>query len=143
MGLKTSSGSDFSGMCISLIAKRGEQLVYDAMPKDASPDDFINLKSLFNATALAGPHSEKRLEYYQVLLQYKISVIEIDDENLELDEVIEIFERLNLGGKNKVPALLIFPLNVFSAEKLLTHSLVAVTVPSATKSAIETQGRVW
>ena len=34
-----------------------------------------------------------------MLLQYKISVIEIDDENLELDEVIEIFERLNLGGK--------------------------------------------
>ena len=99
MGLKTSSGSDFSGMCISLIADRGEQLVYDVMPKDASPDDFVSLKSLFNATALAGPHPEKRLEYYQVLLQYKISVIEIDDENLELDEVIEIFERLNLGGK--------------------------------------------
>ena len=35
-----------------------------------------------------------------------------------------------------------FSLNVFSAEKLLTHSLVVVTVPSATKSAIETQGRV-
>lgn len=34
-----------------------------------------------------------------MLLQYKISVIEIDDENLELDEIIEIFERLNLGGK--------------------------------------------
>lgn len=99
MGLKTSSGSDFSEMCISLVADRGEQLVYDTMPKDASPDDYVNLKSLFNATALSGSHPEKRLEYYQVLLQYKISVIEIDDENLELDEVIEIFERLNLGGK--------------------------------------------
>ena len=39
------------------------------------------------------------MEYYQVLLQYKVSVIEMDDERLELDEVIEIFERLNLGGK--------------------------------------------
>lgn len=99
MGLKTSSGLDFSGMCISLVANRGEQLVYDTMPKDASPDDFVNLQALFKAAALAGSHPEKRLEYYQVLLQYKISVIEIDDENLELDEVIEIFERLNLGGK--------------------------------------------
>lgn len=99
MGLKTSSGSDFSEMCISLIADRKEQLVFDAMPKDASPDDYVKLKSLFNATALSGSHPEKRLEYYQVLLQYKISVIEIDDDALELDEVIEIFERLNLGGK--------------------------------------------
>lgn len=99
MGLKTSSGSDFSGMCISLVAQKGERLVYETIPKDASPDDFVNLKSLFNATALAGPHPEQRLKHYQTLLQYKISVIEIDDENLELDEVIEIFERLNLGGK--------------------------------------------
>lgn len=98
-GLKTSNGSDFSDMCISLVANRGEQLVYDSMPKNASPDDYVNLKSLFNATALLGPHPEKRLEYYQVLLQYKISAIEIDDENLDLNEVIEIFERLNLGGK--------------------------------------------
>lgn len=99
MGLKTSSGSDFSEMCISLIAQKGERLVYETIPKDASPDDFVNLKSLFNATALGGPHPEQRLKHYQTLLQYKISVIEIDDENLELDEVIEIFERLNLGGK--------------------------------------------
>ena len=31
---------------------------------------------------------------------------------------------------------------VFSAAKLLTHSLVVVTVPSATKSAMDTQGIV-
>lgn len=99
LGLKTSSGSDFSGMCVSLVADRSEQLVYDVMPKDASPDDFVNLKSLFTASALAGSHSDKRLKYYQILLQYKVSVIEMDDEKLELDEVIEIFERLNLGGK--------------------------------------------
>ncbi len=99
MGLTTSSGADFSQMCISLVANRNEQLVYDMIPKGASPDDYVGLKDLFNATALLGTHPEKRLEYYQVLLQYKVSVIEIDDENLELDEVIEIFERLNLGGK--------------------------------------------
>lgn len=98
-GLKTNTGSDFSEMCISLVAEHGEQLVYDTMPKDASPDDYVSLKSLFDATALSGTHMERRLKYYQILLQYKISVIEIDDENLELDEVIEIFERLNLGGK--------------------------------------------
>ena len=99
LGLKTGSGADFSEMCISLTASRGEQLVYETLPKDASPDDYVNLKALYNATALLGPHSEKRLEYYQVLLQYKISVIEIDDENLDVGEVIEVFERLNLGGK--------------------------------------------
>ena len=99
MGLKTGDGADFSNMCISLIADHREQLVYDEMPKDASADDYVNLKSLFNASALSGTHPEKRLEYYQILLQYKISIIEIDDEKLELDEVIEIFERLNLGGK--------------------------------------------
>lgn len=99
MGLKTGTGSDFSGMCISLVADKSEQIVFDVMPKDANPDDFVYLKSLFDATALAGSHPLKRLEYYQVLLQYKISVIEIDDENLGLDEVIEVFERLNLGGK--------------------------------------------
>ena len=99
MGLRTSSGSDFSEMCISLIAEKGEQLVYDTIPKDASRDDYVIIKDLYNATALSGSHYEKRLEYYQTLLQYKISVIEIDDDKLEPDEVIEIFERLNLGGK--------------------------------------------
>ena len=98
-GLKTSTGSDFSNMCISLVADRSEQIVYDEMPNDSAEDDFVSLKSLFEASALGGSHSEKRLEYFQLLLQYKISVIEIDDENLSLDEVIEIFERLNLGGK--------------------------------------------
>lgn len=111
-GLKTNTGSDFSGMCISLTASRREQLVYDELPKDASPDDFVNVKNLFNATALSGSHAEKRLEYYQILLQYKISVIEIDDDNLELDEVIEIFERLNLGGKK---------LNLFSIIAARTY----------------------
>lgn len=99
MGLKTGTGSDFSEMCISLVADKSEQIVFDVIPKDADADDFVNLKALFNTTALSGSHPEKRLEYYQVLLQYKVSVIEIDDENLGLDEVIEIFERLNLGGK--------------------------------------------
>ena len=98
-GLKTGTGSDFSEMCISLVAEWPEQLVFDKLPKDANPDDYVVLKDLFSATALAGSHPEKRLEYFQVLLQYKISVIEIDDENLGLEEVIEIFERLNLGGK--------------------------------------------
>lgn len=112
-GLKTSSGSDFSEMCISLVASGDEPLVYEAMPKDASPDDFVNLKSLFEATALAGAHSEKRLKYYQILLQYTISVIKIDDENLELDEVIDIFERLNLGGKK---------LNLFSIIAARSYS---------------------
>lgn len=99
MGLKTTTGSDFSDMCISLTADKSEQIVFDSMPKEATQDDYVNLKALFNATALSGAHPEKRLEYYQVLLQYKISVIEIDDDNLGLDEVIEVFERLNLGGK--------------------------------------------
>ncbi|MBE6719177.1 MAG: DUF262 domain-containing protein [Ruminococcaceae bacterium] len=98
-GLQTSSGSDFSEMCISLVAQPGEQLVFDSIPKGSTPDDYVTIKSLFDATALNGPHADKRLKYYQTLLQYTISVIEIDDENLELDEVIEIFERLNLGGK--------------------------------------------
>ena len=99
LGLKTGSGSDFSEMCLSLVAEKGEQIVFEALPKDADPDDYVNLKSLFNATALAGSHPEKRLQYYQILLQYKISVIEIDDDSLALEDVIEIFERLNLGGK--------------------------------------------
>ena len=99
MGLKTGTGSDFSEMCLSLVAEKGEQIVFEALPKDADPDDYVNLKSLFNATALAGSHPEKRLQYYQILLQYKISVIEIDDDSLALEDVIEIFERLNLGGK--------------------------------------------
>lgn len=99
MGLKTGSGSDFSEMCISLIAEPGEQLVFESLPKDASKDDYVILRDLYNASALSGPHPQKRLEYYQILLQYTISVIEIDDENLQLEEVIEIFERLNLGGK--------------------------------------------
>ena len=98
-GLKTSSGADFSDMCISLTAKGSEQLVYESLPKDSDPNDFVNLKALFETKALSGTHAEKRLEFYQILLQYKVSVIEIDDENLGLDEVIEIFERLNLGGK--------------------------------------------
>lgn len=99
MGLKTSSGSDFSDMCISLVAGKGEQIVFESLPKVANPDDYVNLKALFNASALTGSHQEKRLQYYQILLQYKISVIEIDDDSLLLDDVIEIFERLNLGGK--------------------------------------------
>lgn len=99
MGLKTGNGFDFSEMCVSLVAGKSEQIVYDVMPKDANPDDYVNLKALFSIPALSGSHADKRLEYYQVLLQYKISVIEIDDANLGLDEVIEIFERLNLGGK--------------------------------------------
>lgn len=98
-GLKTINGSDFSDMCISLIATSSEQLVYESLPKDSDPNDYVVLKDLFSAQGLAGSHPEKRLEYYQTLLQYKISVINIDDENLGLDEVIEIFERLNLGGK--------------------------------------------
>ncbi len=98
-GLKTASGVSFAEMCISLVAGKSEQIVFDVIPKDANIDDFVNLKALFNTTALAGSHPEKRLEYYQILLQYTISVIEIDDENLGLDEVIEVFERLNLGGK--------------------------------------------
>ena len=99
MGLTTGSGSDYSTICLSLIADKTEQLVYDSLPEEANPDDFVLLKDLFSAAALSGTHASKRLEYYQVLLQYKISVIEIDDEYLGLDEVIEIFERLNLGGK--------------------------------------------
>ena len=116
MGLKTSSGSDFSEMCISLVADKTEQLVYDSLPKDASLDDYVCLKDLFTAAALSGSHPAKRLEYYQILLQYKISVIEIDDENLGLDEVIEIFERLNLGGKK---------LNLFSI--IAARSYMAVS----------------
>lgn len=120
MGLKTGTGSDFSEMCISLTARKSEQIVYDQLPKDANPDDFVGLKSLFNATSLAGSHPEKRLEYYQVLLQYKISVIEIDDENLSLDEVIEIFERLNLGGKK---------LNLFSIIAARSYKATAESAP--------------
>lgn len=112
MGLKTGTGADYSEMCISLIADNTEQLVYDSLPKDAEPDDYVLLKDLFNAAGLNGSHSDKRLEYYRLLLQYKISVIEIDDENLGLDEVIEIFERLNLGGKR---------LNLFSIITAKTY----------------------
>ncbi len=98
-GLKTNSGSDFSSMCVSLLARKTEPLVYEDIPKDANPDDFVLLKDLYSAKGLAGNHHDRRLELYQTLLQYNISVIEIDDENLGLEEVVEIFERLNLGGK--------------------------------------------
>lgn len=98
-GLETSTGFNFSEMCVSLTAEKSEQLVYEALPKEANSDDFVLLKDLYTAEALSGSHPTKRLEYYQILLQYKISVIEIDDEKLGLEEVIEIFERLNLGGK--------------------------------------------
>ena len=118
MGLKTGTGSDFSEMCVSLIADRTETLVYDTLPKDAHADDYVLLKDLFTAAALSGSHPAKRLEYYQTLLQYKISVIEIDDENLGLDEVIEVFERLNLGGKR---------LNLFSIIAARSYKSVSDT----------------
>ena len=98
-GLTTAAGEDFSTMCISLVAERNEQIVCDEKPKDALDDDYVNLKSLFDMKSLSGTHGEKRMDYFKTLLQYTLSVIEIDDEKLGLDEVIEIFERLNLGGK--------------------------------------------
>lgn len=98
-GLKTSSGSDFSKMCVSLLANKTEQLVYEEIPKDGNPDDFVMLKDLYSTKGLVGANHDRRIELYQILLQYNISVIEIDDEYLGLEEVIEIFERLNLGGK--------------------------------------------
>ena len=97
-GLKTSD-TDYSNICVSLIANNEEQIVFDTLPEDSSPDDFVALKDLYSAVALGGTHSDKRLEYYQTLLQYNVSVIEIDDEKLDLNDVIDIFERLNLGGK--------------------------------------------
>ena len=98
-GLKTETGSDFSKMCVSLVASGDEQLVYESLPKDADPNDFVILADLFSAKALQGSHGDKRIGYFQILTRYQVSIIEIDDDTLNLEDVIEIFERLNLGGK--------------------------------------------
>lgn len=111
-GLSTTDGIDFSKMCISLIANEDEQIVYDAIPSGADADDFVLVKDLFSATGLSGTHQSNRLKYYQIILQYELSVIIIDDSAMQLDEVVEIFERLNLGGK---------PLNLFSIIDARTY----------------------
>ena len=106
-GLKAEQSSvvDCSNICISLIASEKEQLVYQEIPAHANPDDFVYLKHLWDATGLTGLHHSKRIFYYQLLMGYNIAAIKLDDERLGLDEVVDIFERINLKGK---------PLNLFS-----------------------------
>ena len=111
-GLTTGKGQDFSSICVSLIATGNEQIVYDSLPKDANLDDYVSLVDLFNHDT-EGKHSEQRRKYHQILLQYTISVIKIDDDQLGLDQVVEIFERLNLGGKK---------LNMFSIVSARCYS---------------------
>ena len=90
---------DYSTICIDLLAERREQIVYSKMPDDRDSTDFVLLKDLLNPHSLLGEHSEKRVSYYNIILQYAISIIEIDDDTASLEDVVEIFERLNLGGK--------------------------------------------
>ena len=97
-GLTTGNGQDFSNICVSLVATGNEQLVYASLPKDADPEDYASLVELFNHNT-EGKHPQQRRKYHQILLQYTISVIKIDDDQLGLEQVVEIFERLNLGGK--------------------------------------------
>ncbi len=100
-GLKTADGIDFSKMSLSLTADSSDTLVYDSIPKENSSEIFMPLKDLYTGDALH-LHTDKNfkvVDYYRILQQYPISVIEIDDESLQLDEVIDVFERLNLGGK--------------------------------------------
>lgn len=98
-GLSAGNSTDCSKMCIKLTASDNERIVYASIPNGANTDEFVFLKELYNATAITGSYADKRLTYYQTILQYKISVIQIDDESLELSQVVDIFERLNLGGK--------------------------------------------
>lgn len=98
-GLKTSTGTDCSELYVSLIADGDDPIVVKELPKGCDPYDYVLLKDLFNMTSMGAKHFDKKLKYYNTLKQYMISVIKIDDEKLGLDEVIEIFERLNLGGK--------------------------------------------
>lgn len=100
-GLKTETSPtvDCSKIVISLVANNDEQIVFKELPKNANPDDFVLLKNLYDATALNGLHNNVRIAYYQKLISYMVSSIKIDDEILGLQQVIDIFERINLGGK--------------------------------------------
>lgn len=100
-GLKTDTSPvvDCSKICISLVAKNDEQIVYKEMPKNGNPDDFVLLKSLYDSTGIGGSHQSERIRHYQTLFSYTVSSIKIDDESLGLQQVIDIFERINLGGK--------------------------------------------
>jgi hypothetical protein len=90
---------DCSNICISLTASDKEQLVYQELPSHANPNDFVYLKHLWDSTGLCGTHHEKRIFYYQLLVGYNIAAIKLDDERLGLEEVVDIFERINLKGK--------------------------------------------
>ena len=100
-GLKTINqpAVDCSSICISLTANTNEQIVYKEIPANGDPEDFVYLKALWDASGLAGSHPEKRILYYQLLMAYNVTAIKLDDEKLGLSEVVEIFERINLGGK--------------------------------------------
>lgn len=98
-GLKTGNGQDFSKICVCLTSKGDEQIVYSEIPKDADEKDFILLKDLYSREHLNGHLSNRKLYYDKIMNQYNVSVIEIDDESLGMEQVVEIFERLNLGGK--------------------------------------------
>ena len=97
-GLTTGKGQDFSQICVSLVASGDDQLVYDALPKDADPEDYISLKDLYDG-AVDGKHHKEKMHYFGILQRYSISVIDLDDDEIGLEQVVEIFERLNLGGK--------------------------------------------
>ena len=90
---------DCSHICISLTASGNEQIVYPDIPSNGNPDDFVYLKHLWDTTGLTGTYLDKRIQYYQLLIGYSIPSIKIADDNLGLGEVVEIFERINLGGK--------------------------------------------
>ena len=109
-GLTTEKGNkkqDFSTICVSLTAKGDEQIVYASIPKDKNPDEFVLLKDLYNDPLSVGSGVQKlNPKYYdilhdydRILQQYMVSVIELDDEKIGLEQVVEIFQRLNLGGK--------------------------------------------
>ena len=99
MGKTSGKGDDFSQICVSLTATGSEPIVYSALPKDADPGDYVSLMDLYMGTGYKGKHPDIWFKYRDILLQYTISVIKIDDEQLGLEQVVEIFERLNLGGK--------------------------------------------
>ena len=97
-GFTSGKGQDFSKICVSLTATGDNQIVFDDIPKDEDPDDYISLKDLY-AGSVKGKYHEQKMNYFTILQQYNISVIELDDDDIGLEQVVEIFERLNLGGK--------------------------------------------
>jgi hypothetical protein len=98
---------DCSQICVSLIAKNTDKLVLKKMPEDGNTNDYILLKELFtDAMPWVQENIEKRtihlskvIDYHNTLAKYLVPTTKVKEGSLNLEQIIQVFERINLGGK--------------------------------------------